>query len=129
MSLNIPRRLDRRDPRRDDDVAEALRIMQEIVGITVSPETRDELMAFGIRLPRSVRISKRLRADDLAIGPAFLLERGPILPDNVILTCDQCRGPIQFRPHLAYVGKKHLCIFCACDLILQDYWKKERSKP
>ena len=123
MSSNIPRRLERRDPNRPEDRFEALRIIQEIAGIRVLASTRDELAAVGVPLPRAVKVTKRLRADDWAIGVPFSLERGLIVSDNVILTCSECRGAIQYRPHLAHASKRHLCVFCAADKLLQAYWK------
>lgn len=104
-----------------NDRAEALRIIEELVGIAVTEQSRDELLTVGISLAPSVKISKQFSG--AAIGTPFLIEDGLIVSDNVILTCAQCRQPLQFRPHLGHAVKRHLCIFCAADEVLRAYWE------
>src|ERR1044071_2979399 len=126
-SDTIPRLLTARDPRNANHVAAALELMPPLNGFTILEQTSAEIRALGLPMPKNTKVAKKVESANVAIGMPFLLEQGLILPGNVIMTCQTCHAPVQYRPALAHTPAIHLCPFCAVDRALRDYWNE--AKP
>ena len=109
-----------RDPRNEDHLAVAFDILQSIAGMNVLQATADELHSFGPPLSDKVPTLKVVKKGDVAVGMPYLLERGLILPGNMISKCVDCGNPVQYRPHTGLAIKTHLCPFCAAERVIKD---------
>src|SRR6476659_5954419 len=94
-----------RDPRNEDHLAAAFDILQSVAGVNVLQATADELHELG--LPLKVPTIKVTKKGDIAVGMPYLLERGLILPGNMISKCLDCANPVQYRPHTGLAIKTH----------------------
>ena len=110
-----------RDPRNNDHIVAAMRLITTLTDSYATERTVKELAAAGIALPKGIKKWKRLQKHDAVIGSFFRLERGLLFADNVILTCADCRTPVEIRPS-SNVGSTVLCCFCTVDRVLKDYW-------
>ena len=110
-----------RDPRNHYHIGAAMKLITELSDSYATDRTIQELAAVGITVPKRIKKWKKLGKHDCVIGAFFHLERGLLFPDNVILTCADCRVPVEIRPY-SNVGSKVLCCFCTVDHVLKDYW-------
>ena len=119
---DIPKLWLDRDRHNNDHIADAMQLITRLVESYATARTIEDLAAFGIALPKRIKKLKRpQQRDSVTIGSFFHLERGLLFPDNVILTCADCRTPVEIRPH-SNVGSTVLCCFCTVDRALKDYW-------
>lgn len=126
---HIPRALTSRDPGRDADIVaaiDALVAISAFVPIMTRSAVAD-LAKAGISRPSGITVVDA-PPDNMgqAIGWPYRLERGLILPDNVILHCEGCEIAVQYRPEMAHAKVRHLCPFCAADAALKDYWESQQ---
>lgn len=83
--------------------------------------TASELARLGFKPFFKSRQLKRVGKHDAVIGGFFWLEQGLHFPDGVLVTCSVCKAALQIRPETNTKAPK-LCVFCAVDKNLQDYW-------
>lgn len=116
--MDIPHRWTRRNPRKPDHVQAALALISELAGISVTEQTQKELSVFGLRAKAKL---VKPEGEDTIIGSFFLLERGPMFPDNVLTKCNDCGAALEIRPHSSSISTR-MCCFCAVDRLLAAHW-------
>jgi len=109
-----------RDPRNEDHLAAAFDILQSMAGMNVLQATADELRELGLPLSKRKPKIRVIKTGDVAVGMPYLLERGLILPGNMISKCVDCGNPVQFRPHTGLAINTHLCPFCAAEQVIKE---------
>jgi hypothetical protein len=123
--MEIPRLITNRDPRKQVHIREAFGILEELGGLHATERTVKELRRLNIKLPKKTKVWKRIGKHDVVIGGFFFLDHGLHFPDNVLITCSVCRAALQIRPQTNTAAEK-LCVFCAVDRRLQEYWTDRR---
>jgi hypothetical protein len=131
MQSKVPHKtLIGRDPRNDEHVRQAASIMQDHSEIHMMERAIAELRMADIPVPDSVKARKMApRKSTMAVGGSFLLEVGLYYPDNVIRQCSVCRAPLQFRPTIGHSPAIYLCMFCAAERVLKNYWERRAKRP
>ena len=124
----IPHIITGRNPQNHEHVVSALQLLQLLGGVAMTEKTAAETKALGLPIPKHTKV---VQAADhaVAVGMPFLLQRGLLMPDNVIMTCQTCRMPIQYRPETAHSRIRHVCVFCAADECLKEFWRNEPPSP
>jgi len=118
MAKRIPKLIGR-DPRNADHIQAALAMLTELSTAIVTQQSADEIARFGGTLPKNVKIRKKHGKHDLVVCTFFFLERGLLLPDNIIVKCADCHAALEVRP-LNDTRAVKLCCFCAVDRLIAE---------
>jgi hypothetical protein len=132
--MKFPRKLVDRDPRKQEHVAAALKLLIAVVGKpTITARTQGEMRtllgADADDVMAGCPVTATVPSDNnvTLLGALFFFEQGLLFPDNILVACKACKTPLQIRPE-SLLARDRYCVFCATDQVLADYWKNRTRK-
>lgn len=120
-----------RDPRNRLHILRAMKLIMELQTVIVTERSQDEMGAIlGHDLAQCLLTDMDVEAtvpeDSMMIGSFYFIDEGLLFADNVIVVCNDCRAPVHIRPE-SQMASLFLCIFCAADRVLKDYWENQEE--